>query len=63
MFSTTSTGLSLPSRIKFPVVSEIQSQLLVMPIGDEKVKNVVFAMHSDKSHGVDGLNPGIYQDY
>lgn len=37
--------------------------MLVMPIVEEEVKNDVFAMHLDKSPGIDGLNPGFYQAY
>ncbi|XP_074322934.1 uncharacterized protein LOC141659900 [Apium graveolens] len=63
MFCSTSTGISLPARIELPVVSDMQSQLLVSPIVEEEVKRAVFAMHSDKSPGIDGLNPGFYRAY
>lgn len=53
----------MPNRIEFPTISEVHSQMLVVPIVAEEVKNVVFVMHADKSPGIDGLNPCFYQAY
>lgn len=33
------------------------------PISDEEVKAAIFAMHSDKAPGIDGLNPSFFQAY
>lgn len=63
MFNSASTGMSLPARVGLPIILELRSHFLVRPIADEEVKNAVFAMHSDKAPGVDGLNPGFYQAY
>lgn len=63
MFCSTSAGINLPTRLEFPGISELQSQVLVTPIVEEEVKCAVFSMHSDKSPGIDGLNPWFYQAY
>ncbi|XP_074360858.1 uncharacterized protein LOC141701117 [Apium graveolens] len=63
LFSSVKDSMRLSPRIKFPVISDIQKEKLVTPIADEEVKAAVFAMHSDKSPGIDSLNPGFYQTY
>ena len=60
LFASTSIEVSMPTRIEFPVLSEVQRQVLGIPIVVEEVKNAVIAMHSDKSPGIDGLNPSFY---
>lgn len=50
-------------RIKFPVISDMHKEMLTRPVADEEVEAAVFAMHSDKSPGIDGFNPGFYQAY
>lgn len=63
MFCSTGAATNLPAQIEFPQISELQRQVLLTPIVEEEVKCAVFSMHSDKSPGIDGLNPGFYQAY
>lgn len=48
---------------KVRIVSEEQNENLLLPITIKEVKAVVFAMHPDKSPGLDGLNPVFFQTY
>ncbi|XP_074328246.1 uncharacterized protein LOC141666148 [Apium graveolens] len=63
LFCSTGAAINLPAQLEFPGLSEPQSKMLVTPIVEEEVKCDVFSMHSDKSPGIDGLNPGFYQAY
>ncbi|KAL8096595.1 hypothetical protein AgCh_037529 [Apium graveolens] len=49
LFSSVKDSMRLSPRIKFPVISDIQKEILVRPVADEEVKAAGFAMHSDKS--------------
>ncbi|WOG86655.1 hypothetical protein DCAR_0205872 [Daucus carota subsp. sativus] len=44
-------------------ITREQNQNLIMPVTYDEVKCAAFAMHPDKSPGVDGLNPGFFQAY
>ncbi|XP_074347007.1 uncharacterized protein LOC141685827 [Apium graveolens] len=63
IFSTRATNYQLLDRAMFPKISKQQGQELIMPLTEEEVKNVIFTMHSEKSPGVDGLNPAFFQSY
>ncbi|XP_074352984.1 uncharacterized protein LOC141692144 [Apium graveolens] len=53
LFSSVKDSMRLSPRIKFPVISDIQKEILVRPVADEEVKAAGFAMHSDKSPAYD----------
>lgn len=40
-----------------------QNEGLLIPVDAKEVRQAVFQMHSDKSPGPDGFNPGFYQKY
>ncbi|KAL8112036.1 hypothetical protein AgCh_019659 [Apium graveolens] len=63
IFSTRTTGESMSDRIKFARISEEQGNELVLPVTEEEVKEAVFAMHPNKSPGIDGFNPTFFQTY
>lgn len=53
----------LPDSYRVKKVSELQNHNLLLPIMEDEVKRAVFAMHQDKSPGMDGLNPAFFQVY
>lgn len=57
MFRTAATGEQMFDRDKFQSITEeqSQSQALILPVTSKEVKDSVFAMHSDKLPGIDGL--------
>lgn len=63
LFKSAGTSETLSDRQEAKQVSVEQNEELIIPIRSEEVKNVVFLMHSDKSLGVDGLNPCFFQTY
>lgn len=40
-----------------------QNEALIHDFNEEDVKQAIFAMHSDKSPGPDGMNPGFFQKF
>lgn len=63
IFQSSMNEESVSDRERVKQVTDEQNQELVMPVRSEEVKQVVFAMHPDKSPGIDGLNPGFFQAY
>ena len=44
-------------------VTDDYNQMLMHKFEEKEIKEAVFSMHSDKSPGLDGMNPGFYQVY
>lgn len=63
IYSSRATGECISDRIQFRKISEHQGHELIRPIVEDEVKNAVFAMHPEKSPGIDGLNPAFFQTY
>lgn len=63
LFQSSGTCEILTEREKMRQVTAKQNHNLNRPITSEEFKLAVFAMHPDKSPGVDGLNPGFFQAY
>lgn len=45
------------------LVYEDDSNILLRPYSVEEVRSAMFFMHPDKSLGLEGFNPGLYQQY
>ncbi|KAL8093925.1 hypothetical protein AgCh_035705 [Apium graveolens] len=43
-------------------ITEEQNAQIMKPVTMEEVKDAVFSTHLEKSPGIDGLNPGFYQE-
>lgn len=56
-FRTTTTDEHMSDQYRVQKVTEEYNQKLMLPITEEEVKKAVFAMHKEKSSGIDGLNP------
>lgn len=63
LFHSSGSNESLSERETVKQITEEQNSSLVEPVTSEEVKLTVFAMHADKSPGLDGLNPGFFQAY
>lgn len=63
LFQSSGTCEILTEREKMRQVTAKQNHNLNRTVTSEEVKLAVFAMHPDKSPGVDGLNPGFFQAY
>lgn len=63
LFQSTVADGRLTDRESVKQVTSEQNQSLIMPVTDEEVKHAAFSMHPDKSPGLDGLNPGFFQEY
>lgn len=46
-----------------PRVSESQNMQLLKPFEAHEVKDALFSMRQDKTSGLDGFNPGFYQNH
>lgn len=62
-FSATAGEEQLLDRYKFQTITVEQGQGLLAPIIEKEVQDAVFAMHPEKSPGIDGLNPAFFQTY
>lgn len=63
IFSATAEEKQLLDRYKFQTITVEQGQGLLAPIIEKEVRDAVFAMHPEKSSGIDGLNPAFFQTY
>lgn len=62
-FTASSTCEQMPDRIMLQQITADQSHKLMQSITEEEVRGAVFAMHPEKSPGIDGLNPCFFQVY
>ena len=44
-------------------MTDTQNSSLIRPFEAQEVKEVIFAMHPDKSPGPDGMDPGFFQEF
>lgn len=44
-------------------ITDDQNMMLLAPFSDIEVKDALFQMYSDKSSGLDGMNPAFYQKF
>ena len=44
-------------------MTESHNSLPICPFEANEIRDALFSMHSDKSSGPDGMNPGFYQSY
>lgn len=63
LFKSTGEHDRLTDREIVNQVTVEENEALVSPVTIEEVKEAVFAMHPDKSPGLDGLNPAFFQTF
>ncbi|XP_074353026.1 uncharacterized protein LOC141692191 [Apium graveolens] len=63
LFHSSENNEVLSEREIVQQISDEQNHSLMEPVTSEEVKLAVFVMHPDKSPGLDGLNPGVFQAY
>ena len=51
------------SEIQWTQVSVSQNNDLLAPVSREEVREAIFAMHPDKSPGLNGFNPAFFQKF
>lgn len=56
-------GEGLLERETVCTVSAKQNDELMLHVTEDEVKRAIFAMHTDKSSGIDGLNLAFFQTY
>ncbi|XP_074374257.1 uncharacterized protein LOC141714646 [Apium graveolens] len=61
LFTATSLNGQLSQRDEVSQISMQENVDLVLDVTEEEVRDAVFAMHPEKSPGIDGFNPAFYQ--
>ncbi|KAL8146786.1 hypothetical protein AgCh_004504 [Apium graveolens] len=61
--ASTNTYEILQAREEVQCVTDEQNDMLLQAVTTEEVRAAVFFMHSEKSPGPDGLNPGFFQAF
>lgn len=63
MFQSSGVHEGLSDRDVVQQITAEQNNELIEPVTRDEVKSAAFAMHPDKSPGLDGLNSGFFQAY